>query len=159
MASVCRFLQCLISALTQAEGGSLLFRFACSVMLRRGRGTADQCHWPVWGALAVYWPQCICPRSRVCVFPVYTAQAPSCSIWSGPCIACSSSFPVFHKSADSVGPAFCAFPGLSSSGSQELDECTLPGCTAPYPLSGSSLSFHTRQLGACTLHLFLGAGL
>ena len=61
------------------------------------------------------------PYRGVCAFPVYTAQAPGCSIWSRPCVACGSSFQILHKSMDSVGPAFCAFPGQSSSGSQELD--------------------------------------
>ena len=51
-----------------------------------------------------------------------------------PCIACGPSFRVVHKSADSVVPAFCAFPGPSSSGSQQLDGRTLPGC-AFSPLS------------------------
>ena len=46
-----------MSALTQAGRGGVLFRFASSVALREGRGTA---------------------------FPVYTAQAPGCSLWSGP---------------------------------------------------------------------------
>ena len=32
-------------------------------------------------------------------------------------------------------------PCPSSSGSQELDECALPGCSVPYPLRGPSLSF------------------
>ena len=41
----------------------------------------------------------------------------------------------------SLGPAFCAFPGASSSGSQELEEPTLPGCGAPSPLRGPSFSF------------------
>ena len=54
-------------------------------------------------------------------------------------MACGSSFRV-HKSADSVAPAFCALPP-SSSGSQELDGRTLPGCGAPSPLRGPSLSF------------------
>ena len=58
------------------------------------------------------------PYRGVCAFPVCTAQAPGCSIWSGPCVECSSSFRVLHKSADSVAPAFCVFPGLSGSGSQ-----------------------------------------
>ena len=98
------------------------------------------------------------PRSWVCAFPVYTAQAPGCSIWSGPCIACGSSFRVLHKSADSVGPAFCAFPGRSSSGSEELDGCTPTGCGAPSPLRGPSLSFCPCQLGVCALCLFSGAG-
>ena len=97
-----------------------MFRFTCSVALRGGRGAADR-YRCVWGALTLFWPHWVCPRSRVCAFPVYTAQAPGCSIWSGPCVACGSSFQIFHKSMDSVGPAFCAFPGRSSSSSQELD--------------------------------------
>ena len=56
----------------------------------------------------------------VCAFPVCTVQAPGCSIWSGPCVECSSSFRVLHKSADSVAPAFCVFPGLSGPGIQRL---------------------------------------
>ena len=60
------------------------------------------------------------PRSRVCVFPIYTAQAPGCSIWSGPCGECGSSFQVFHKSADSVVPAFCAFPALAAQAARSL---------------------------------------
>ena len=117
LASVCLSLQCLISALTQAGGGGLLFRFACSVALRGGRGAA---------------------------LPVYTAQAPGRSIWSGPCAARGSSFPVFHKSARSVLPAFCAFPGPSSSGRQCLDSRTRPRCGAPSSLHGPSLNFRPR---------------
>ena len=60
MASVCRSLQCL--PLIQAGGGSLLFRFACSFLLWGGRGAAGKCHWPVWGALAVFRPHWVCPR-------------------------------------------------------------------------------------------------
>ena len=86
------------------------------------------------------------PRG-VCAFPIYTAQAPGCSIGSGPWVVCDSSFRVFHKSSDSVGPVFCAFPGPSSSGSQELDECTLPGCSVPYALRRPSLSFCTCRSG------------
>ena len=138
---------------------SLLFRSLVQLCCGGGRGAADKCHWPVWVALTVFLPHWVCPHSWVCALPIYTAQAPGCSIWSGPCVACSSSSRVLHKSAGSVGPAFCAFPNPSSSGSQELDGCTLPGCSAPSPLRGPSLSFHARQSGACTLCLFSGAGL
>ena len=73
------------------------------------------------------------PRTGVSVlFPVCTAQAPGCSIWSRPCVECGSSFRVLHNSANSVVPAFCAFPGLSGSGSQRLGR-PLPGCGAPFP--------------------------
>ena len=73
----------------------------------------------------------------VCAFPVYTAQAPGCSIWSGPFVECGSSVRVFHKSVDSVAPACCVFPSLSSSDSQGLGR-TLPGCGAPFPRAASS---------------------
>ena len=82
----------------------------------------------------------------VCANPIYTAQAPGCSTWIRPCVACGSSFQVLHKSADSVGPVFCAFPGLSSWSSQELDRRTLPRCGAPYPLRGPSLRFCAGQV-------------
>ena len=97
-----------------------MFRFTCSVVLRGGRGAADKCHWPVWGALTVFRPHWVCPRSQVCAFPIYTAQAPGCSIWSGPCIECGSHFRVLHKSADSVGPAFCAFPTRAAQAARSL---------------------------------------
>ena len=77
-----------------------MFRFVSSVVLREG---------------------------GVAAFPVYAALAPDCSIWSMPCVACGSSFQVLHKSVYLVAPAFCAFPGPSSSSSQELDRCTLLG--------------------------------
>ena len=38
-------------------------------------------------------------------------------------------------------------PGLSSSGSQELDKRTRPGCSAPYPLHGpASVSAHASRV-------------
>ena len=160
LASVCWSLQCLISALTQAGGGGLPFRFASSVPLQGGRGAAGR-YRCVWGALAMFRPHWVCPRSLVCALPVYTAQAPGCSIWSGygTRVACGSSFRVFHKSADSVGPAFCAFPGLSGSGRQELDGRTLPGCGASSPLRGpTSVSACTCQVCAACVYS-RGAGL
>ena len=137
-------LWCLISSLTQAFGGGLLFSFASSVQSCYGEGGALQTdiavcgeHSPCSGHTG------FAPLTGVCAFPVYTAQAPGCSIGSVPCIACGPSFGVLHKGADSVVPAFCAFPGLSSSGSQELDGRTLHGCgcCAPAPLRCPSLSF------------------
>ena len=85
------------------------------------------------------------PYSGVCAFPVYPAQAPGCSTWNGPCIECGSSFWVLHKSADSVAPAFCVFPGLSGSGSQGLGS-TFSGCGVPFPSKASAQA--ARGLGA-----------
>ena len=46
-------------------------------------------------------------------------------------VACGSNFRVLHKSADSFGPAFCAFPGRSNSGSQELESALSVGALSP----------------------------
>ena len=126
-------LQCLISALTQAGGGDLLFRFASSVQSCYGEGGALQTdiavcgeHSPCSGHTG------LAPYRGVCAFPVYTVQAPGCSIWRGPCVECVSSFRVLHKSADSVAPAFCFLPGMSGSGSRRLGR-PLPGGGAPFP--------------------------
>ena len=144
-------LWCLISALTQAGGGDLLFRFARSVQSCCGEGGALQTditvrgeHSPCSGHTG------FAPYRGVCAFPVYPAQAPSCSIWSGPCVECSSSFRVLHKSADSVAPACCVFPGLSGSGSQGLGR-PLPGCGAPFPsvVSSSGSQRSVRPLPGC----------
>ena len=125
-------LRCVISTLTQAGGGDLLFRFASSVQSCCGEGGALQAdvavcgeHSPCSGHTG------FAPHRGVCAFPVYTAQAPGRSIWSRPCVECGSSFRVLHKSADSVAPACCAFPGLSGSGSQRLGR-PLPGCGVPF---------------------------
>ena len=90
------------------------------------------------------------PYRGVCAFPGYTAQAPSCSIWSRPCVECGSSFRGLHKSAGLVAPAFCAFPGLSGSGSQRLGR-SLPGCGVPFPsaATGSGIQRFGRPVPRC----------
>ena len=65
--SVCKSLQCLISALTQGGSGGHFFRLTCSVVLWGGGSTASTPLWRVWGALAVSGPHRVCPRSpRLC---------------------------------------------------------------------------------------------
>ena len=72
------------------------------------------------------------PRTGVSVLSPSTLLRLPATLWSGPCVECGCSFWVLHKSADSVAPAFCVFPGLSGSGSQRLG-LTFPGCGAPFP--------------------------
>ena len=57
-----------------------------------------------------------------------------------PGLSCSGSGSrVLHKGADSVGPAFCAIPGPSSSGDQVLGACSYPQLeAASYHLSCAS---------------------
>ena len=86
----------------------------------------------------------------VCAFPIYTAQAPGCSIWSGPCVECGSSFRVLHKSVDLVSPVCCVFPGLSSSGIQRLAPLS-PGAVRLFPLrqaAWAARNLHAPSLGA-----------
>ena len=86
---------------------------------------------------------CVCsPRLHCSCSRLLSREWALCCV-DFPGLSCSDScFRVFHKSTASVGPEYCAFPDQSSSGSQELDERTIPGCRAPYPLHGPSLSFH-----------------
>ena len=120
-----------------------MLSFPSSVLLRGGRGAADRYHWRVQGALAVFRPHWVCPRSRACALPVYTAQAPGCSIWSGPCVACGSSFQVLHKSPDSVGPACCAFPARAAQAARSLTGALSPGAVHLLP-SAAPASVSTR---------------
>ena len=140
LASVCRFLQCLISALTQADGGGLLFRFACSVLLRGGRGTADR-YRCVWGALALFRPHWVCP-----CFP-WLLRLQAALYGACPALRAVPIFGSSTKARTRLGLLLC-LPRRSSSGSQELDGRTLPGCGAPSPLRRPSLSFRARQSGA-----------
>ena len=75
----------------------------------------------------------------VCAFPVYTAQSPGCFIWSVRCIACGSSFQVFHKSRDSVAPAFFAFPAQVAQAARRLTGALSPGVVHLLPPRGPSL--------------------
>ena len=63
--SVCKSLQCLISALTQGDKGCHLFSLTCSVVSWGRRNTANKYHWHVWGLLAVYVPHWVWPSSRL----------------------------------------------------------------------------------------------
>ena len=88
------------------------------------------------------------PRSRVCAFPVYTAQAPGCSIWSGPCVAWGSSFQVLHKSADLVGPAFRVFPGRAAQAARSLTGMLSPVRCAFSPLRSQPQFPRARRVRA-----------
>ena len=67
LASVCRSLQCLISALTQGGEGDLLFRLTSPVLLwGLGGGTGDKHHWRVWGVLTQSQPHWV-PPLTACV--------------------------------------------------------------------------------------------
>ena len=130
-----------------------MFRFICSVVLWGGRGAANNYHWPVWGALAVFQPHWVCPHSRRVCIPhlhcsgfrlLYRERALSCVHFPGLSHSGSGSW-VLHKGADSVGSAFYAFPCPSSSGNQELEELTLLRCSVTYPLPiPASVSRRTR---------------
>ena len=159
--SVCKSLQYLTSALTQAGEGGHLFRFTGSVLLRGGKNTANKYHWHVWGVLAVSGPHWVCPHSRRVCFPGLhcsgsrllcrgtVKRALGCVYFPGLSRSGSGS-QVLRKGTDLVGPAFCAFPGPSSSGDQVLGKHTLPRwvvclITSPFPAT---------QFSGCAMCLF-----
>ena len=76
---------------------------------------------------------------------------------NGPCVVCGSSFRVLHKSADSVGPAFCAFSAgaaqaaRSLTGALSLDAvCLLPSVV---PASVSECAGRVRVPCVCSREL------
>ena len=121
--SVCKSLQCLISALTQGGKGGHLFRLTCSVLLGGGRNPANKYHRCVWRVLAVYGPHWVCPGHGSMCFPgVLTLLRLQVALW-GCCpkralcfmhflgLSCSGSRSrVLHKGTDSVGPEVCTLP-------------------------------------------------
>ena len=156
LASVRWSIQCLISAVTQVGGGDLFFRFTFSVVLWGGRGAADKYDWPVWGALAVFRPHWVCPAHGLCAFPVTLLRVQAALLGAGPELrALPRPKPLRFRFSGT--PQRCrlrwacvlCLPGLSSSGRQELDECTCSRCRVPYPLRGPSLSFQLVQCSSC----------
>ena len=110
---------------TRGEGCHL-FRLTCSVLLWGRRDTANKCHWPVWGFLAVDGPHWVCHRPKWCVLPGSTLLR-------------------LHGAPSGYCPkrtlCFMHFPGLSCSGSQVLCKDTDPDglcCFVPFPRPGHS---------------------
>ena len=134
--SVCKSLQCLISALTQEGDGGHLLRLTCSVVLWGGRDTANKYHWHVWGVLAVCGPpwvyhspgQRVFPRSTL--FRLQGALQGHCPKWAlhfmqSPGLSCSCSRELC-RGTDPDGLCILCLPGQSTSGNPVLDEHTVP---------------------------------
>ena len=95
---------------------------------------ADKCHWPVWGALAVFRPHWVCPAPGVCAFPVYTAQAPSRLLSRERALRCMRFQFSGPPQKRRLGWAcILCLPWPRSSGSRELDERTLLGAVHLIP--------------------------
>ena len=122
MASVCRSLQGLISALTQAGGGGLLFTLLVPS--------------PCGEAMALLSPL-RCSGSRL----FYMELALRCARFQ------PSGVP--QKPGTKSCPCFLCLPRQRGSGSQELDRRTLSGCGGPSALRVPSPSPRPPRLGAC----------
>ena len=147
--SVCKSLQCLISALTQRGECGHLFSLTCSVMLWGGRNTANQYHWRVWGVLSVSatlgLPLLMAyVLSQSTLLRLQVALQGNCLRWALGCVhfpglSCSGSGSlVLHKCADLVGPAFCALPRselLRRSGAWRAHSPQVGQCILSPPLS------------------------
>ena len=109
-----------------------MFRFACLVVLRGGRGATDKCHWRVWGALTVFWPHWVCP-AHGCVFSPSTLLRLQAALYgAGPAWRAVPVFGSSTKAQPQWGLRFVPSPP-SSSGRQELDGRSLPGCRRLLP--------------------------
>ena len=111
--NVCRSPQCLTCALTQGGEGGRVFRLTCSSVLWGRRGTAGKSHWLARVGSA----RSVCATLGLCVcFPRLRCSGSGLlrREWALGCVhfpgLSHSGARVLHKGADSVGPAFCAFP-------------------------------------------------
>ena len=120
--SVCKSLQCLISALTQGGEGGHLFRLTCSVVLWGGWNTANKYPWCVLGSACSVWTTLGLPQLTVHMLSWSTLlrlQVPLQGIcpkhalgfvhFPGLSYSGSGSW-VFHKGTEFFGHAFCALP-------------------------------------------------
>ena len=140
-------LRCLISALTQAGGGDLLFRFASSVHSCCGQGGALQTDNAVCGEHSLCSGHTgFAPYRGVCAFPVYAAQAPSCPIWSGPCVACGS----FSGNPQKHGLGCTCVLCLPRPERFRQPEAWAPSprCGAPFPSAARGQLLRTHKLQA-----------
>ena len=91
-------------------------------------------------------------RGRRCL-PLCAAQAPGCSIGSGPCAARGSSPRELHKSPEQkAAPAFCAFPVRAAPAARGLTGALSPGAARLLP-SAAPVPAHAGRSGACALCL------
>ena len=158
LASVCRSLQCLISALTQVGGGGLLFRFACSAVLRGGRGTADKCHWHMQGALAGFQPHWASLAQECVLSPSTLLRLPAALYGAGPAVR---AVPVFGYSTEArtrLGLRLLPSPTGAAQAARSMTGVLSPGAVHLIP-SAVPASVSVLQLGASALCLFSGAGL
>ena len=93
------------------------------------------------------------PRSQVCAFPLYTAQAPGCSLWSGPCKL--RLVPVFGFSTKVRTRLRLRFVPSPAEQLRQPGACRAHSPRVPRAFSppGPSLSFPPHQSGACALCL------
>ena len=112
-----------------------MFRFTCSVLLWGGRGAADKCHWPVWGALAVIRPHWVCPRSwQVCVLSPYTLlRLPAALYGAGPELRAIPVFRSSTKEQTQLGLRFGCSPARAAQAARSLRGALSPGVVCLIP--------------------------
>ena len=127
-----RILEWVAFSFSSGEEGALQISLVCV-------GSAHS----VWATLGLL-PLTVCVFSQPTLLRLQVVLQGNCLKWAldfvhFPSLSHSGSgSQVLHKGTNSVGPAFCALPGPSSSGNQMLGERTLPRYDASYGLPGTS---------------------
>ena len=119
LASVCRSLQCLISVLTQAGGGGLLFSFASSILLRAGRGAADR-YRCVWRTLTAFRPHWVCPHLWPVLSPSTLLRLPAALYGAGPALYAVPVFGHSTKARTRLGLCFVLSPAGAAQAARSL---------------------------------------
>ena len=148
-------LQCLISTLTQAGGGDLLFRFASSFQSCCGEGGVLQTDFAVCGEHSPCSGHTGCALyTGVCAFPSTLLRLLAAVYGAGPAL---SAVPVFGSSTTAWIRLRLRFvPSLASAARAARGLGTLSLMRRAFSLRGPSAR---HRSGACGLRLFRGAGL
>ena len=99
----------------------LLFRFVCSAVLQAGRGAADKCSLACVGSTCSIPATLGFPPLAACVLSLSTMLRLQAALQGACPELCVVPVFGYSKRADSVGPAFCAFPSLSSLDGESTD--------------------------------------
>ena len=92
-------------------------------------------------------PHWVCPAQGCLCFPVYTAQAPGCSIWSWPCVECGSSLPAPHKARTRLRLRFVPSLAGAAQAARSLTGSLSPGAVRLLPsVAPASVSAHAGRV-------------
>ena len=125
-----------------------MFRFACSVALRGGRGAAGR-YCCVWGAITVFWPLWVCPTHRCVLSPSILLRRPAALYGAGPALHAVPVLGSSTKAWTRLDLRFVPSPARAAQAARSLTGALSPGAVRLLPSTVSaSVSTRTSRVRA-----------